>query len=84
MQISQSRAIDIDRETAALVVELRSEAPEGRVVAAAVTVEQLRRLEEQARCSGTSRQAFQKITSARRLLGDRVHFGPFNGPYLND
>ena len=84
MQALLPRPIDIDRETTALVLELQSEAPERRGVSAAVTIEQLRRLEEEARCAGTSRQAFQKITSARRLLGDRVHFGPFNGPYLNE
>lgn len=84
MNAKLRQAIDVDRETTALVAQLLTEAPEDRGVAGAVTVERLRRLEEEARCSGTSRQAFQRITSARRLLGDQVHFGPFKGPFLND
>ena len=84
MPATLPRAIDMDRETTALVTELLTAAPEHRGVAGAVTVERLRRLEEEARCSGTSRQALQRITSARRLLGDQAHFGPFKGPFMND
>jgi len=84
MQTASPRAVDLDRETSTLVTKLRSEPLEDRGVAGALTIERLRRLEEEARCSGTSRQAFQKITSARRLLGDRVQFGPFTGPFLNE
>lgn len=84
MQIVSPRAIDLDGETSTLVTNLVSEPLEDRGVAGALVVERLRRLEEEARCSGTSRQAFQKITSARRLLGDQVHFGPFKGPFLSE
>ena len=84
MQTASPRAVDLDRETSTLVTKLRAEPLEDRGVAGALTIERLRRLEEEARCSGTSRQAFQKITSARRLLGDRVQFGPFTGPFLNE
>ncbi|MHC2017775.1 hypothetical protein [Methylobacterium sp. CM6247] len=75
--------IDIDFEMASLVQELSAEAVEDRGAAALITTERLRRLEDEARCSGTSRQAFQKIASARRLLGDKAHFGPLNGPFLD-
>ncbi len=40
------------------------------------TVETLRRLEHLARSSGSSRQAFQKSLSARRILGDHTYLGP--------
>lgn len=40
------------------------------------TIEQLRRLEDLARNKGDSRQAIQKIMSARRILGDYEDFGP--------
>lgn len=84
MRASGTQAVDIDDDTASLVQALSAEAPQDRGVAALVTAERLRRLEDEARCSGTSRRAFQKIASARRLLGDRAHFGPFNGPFLRE
>jgi hypothetical protein len=34
-------------------------------------IEDLRRLEEEASFAGASRQTFQKIASAQRLLGDK-------------
>lgn len=83
MQAATRKTIDIDHETASLVQDLHAEAPESRGVVALITTERLRRLEEEARCLGASRQAFQKIASARRLLGDRYHFGPLNGPFLD-
>lgn len=84
MEVGTRSVVDIDQETSSLVQELSAEDIQNRSVAALVTTERLRRLEDEARCSGTSRQAFQKIASARRLLGDRAHFGPFDGPFLND
>lgn len=84
MEVGTRGVVDIDQETSSLVQELSAEDIQNRSVAALVTTERLRRLEDEARCSGTSRQAFQKIASARRLLGDRAHFGPFDGPFLND
>ena len=84
MQASGTQTIDIDIDTASLVQALSAEPPQNRGVAALLTAERLRRLEEEARFSGTSRQAFQKVASARRLLGDRAHFGSFNGPFLDD
>jgi hypothetical protein len=83
MQVATRNVIDIDHETSRLVQELAAEAPQNCRAATSVTSERLRRLEEEARCSGTSRQAFQKIVSARRLLGDKAHFGPFNGPFFD-
>lgn len=82
MQVATHQTVDIDQETAALVQELSAEPPQDRGAAILITMERLRRLEEEARLSGTSRQAFQKIASARRLLGDKAHFGPFKGPFL--
>ena len=49
--------------------------------ATARMIERLRRLEDQARCAGASRQTFQRLASARRLLGDGVHVKPFAGPF---
>ena len=82
MQVNNRCFIDIDHETASLVQQLSTEAHNEPGAASFVTAERLRRLEEEARFSGTSRQAFQKISSARRLLGDKAHFEPFKGPFL--
>ena len=49
--------------------------------ATAQMIERLRRLEDQARCAGASRQTFQRLASARRLLGDRGPCQPFAGPF---
>ena len=84
MQSAVTQTVDIDHETASLVQDLSAEAPGSRSVAVLLAVERLRRLEDEARCLGTSRQAFQKIASARRLLGDRAYFGAFNGPFLGE
>lgn len=67
---------DIDSETAWLVQQLVQDGPEPAAAATILTIEKLRRLEDVARNAGTSRQAFQKIVSARRILGDRVDLGP--------
>lgn len=69
-------AADVDGETAWLVQQLAQEGPERRDAATVLTIEKLRRLEDLARNAGTSRQAFQKIVSARRVLGDHAELGP--------
>ena len=40
-----------------------------------LTVERLRRLEEEARLGDGDRQTLQKLASARRILGDRLDLG---------
>ncbi len=67
---------DVDSETAWLIQQLVQDGPEPAAAATILTIEKLRRLEDLARNAGTSRQAFQKIVSARRVLGDRADFGP--------
>lgn len=67
---------DVDTETAWLVEQLVQSGPEHAAAATVMTIERLRRLEDLARTGGTSRQAFQKIVSARRILGDPTELGP--------
>ncbi|GJD98078.1 hypothetical protein [Methylobacterium iners] len=73
---------ELDAATTSLVVGLAAERADRPSTAALMTIERLRRLEEEVRCSGTTRQTLQKISSARRILGDRVEFGRFTGPFL--
>ncbi|KAB1075904.1 hypothetical protein [Methylobacterium soli] len=84
MRIADPQGVEIDLEMAALVQALSQDKPQSGGAAALMAIEQLRRLEEEARSSGVSRQAFQRIASARRLLGDRANFGTFEGPFLPD
>ena len=79
---SDQPACELDTETASLVASLANEPSEYLSTVALRTIERLRRLEEEARLSGTSRQTFQKIVSARRVLGDHVEFGRHTGPFL--
>jgi hypothetical protein len=67
--------IDLDDHTAWLVQQLVSNGPTSAEAATALTIEKLRRLEDLARNSGADRQAFQKILSARRVLGDHADLG---------
>jgi stage V sporulation protein SpoVS len=67
--------IDLDEHTAWLVQQLVSNGPTSAEAATALTIEKLRRLEDLARNSGADRQAFQKILSARRMLGDHADLG---------
>lgn len=64
----------LDDETVRLVQALVQDAhaPDAAV---GRMVERLRRLEEEVRLEGTDRQTLQKITSARRLLGDPMEVG---------
>ncbi len=75
---------ELDHETALFVAELAADAADVPSTAALLTIEHLRRLEDTARSAGTSRQALQKIMSARRVLGDMDDFGRFRGSYLSD
>lgn len=78
---------DVDPETAWLVEQLVQDGPDSREAATILTIEKLRRLEDLARHAGTNRQAFQKIVSARRILGDHAEFGPipdFSGDVVLD
>ncbi|MBB2960973.1 hypothetical protein [Methylobacterium sp. R2-1] len=61
----------LDRETVLLAQLLLGEGIHGRDAAVSRIIEDLRRLEEEASFAGASRQTFQKIASARRLLGDK-------------
>jgi hypothetical protein len=67
--------IDLDDHTAWLVQQLVSNGPTSAEAATALTIEKLRRLEDLARNCGADRQAFQKILSARRVLGDHADLG---------
>ena len=75
---------ELDPATSALVVRLAADNMKYASTAALGAIERLRRLEEVARCSGTTRQTLQKINSARRVLGDHHEFGRFAGPFLAD
>src|SRR4051794_13859878 len=66
---------DIDDHTAWLIQQIALNGPHSADAATALTIEKLRRLEDLARNAGASRQAFQKIVSARRVLGDRASLG---------
>lgn len=52
-------------------------------VAVSLMVERLRRMEDEARLAGADRQTLQRIMSARRVLGDRVEFGPPRAPFAD-
>jgi hypothetical protein len=67
--------IDLDDHTAWLVQHLAVNGPASAEAATALTIEKLRRLEDLARNAGADRQAFQKILSARRVLGDHADLG---------
>ena len=84
MPIDTLQALELDREAASFMATLSIEPSDNPGVAALVTIERLRRLEDQVRCSGATRQTFQKIASARRVLGDQTSFGPIKGPFLPD
>jgi len=71
----QNMPVDLDEHTAWLVQQLVNNGPRSADAATALTVEKLRRLEDLARNAGTSRQALQRILSARRVLGDRADLG---------
>ncbi|HEX8413145.1 MAG TPA: hypothetical protein VF637_04585 [Sphingomicrobium sp.] len=75
---------ELDHATSSFIVALATEKADHPSTAALLTIERLRRLEEDARCLGTTRQTLQKIRSARRLLGDRAEYRRFEGPYLAD
>ncbi|MFJ7441533.1 hypothetical protein ACIQW5_28435 [Methylorubrum thiocyanatum] len=45
-----------------------------------LTIERLRRLEEEARLGDGDRQTLQKLVSARRLLGDQADLGKPTSP----
>lgn len=77
-------SFELDSATSSFVVGLATEATAQPSTAALVTIERLRRLEDEVRCSGTTRQTLQKIGSARRILGDQAEFRRFNGPFLTD
>lgn len=67
--------VDLDDHTAWLVQQLARNGPVSAQAATALTIEKLRRLEDLARNAGADRQAFQKILSARRVLGDHADLG---------
>ena len=54
-----------------------ADAPDASVC---LTVERLRRLEEEARLGSGDRQTLQKLASARRILGDRHDLGKPTSP----
>ena len=71
---------DINDETTCQVQTL-AENTDTSGAAVGLMVERLRRLEEEARLEGASRQTLQKIMSARRVLGDRLDFGKVRAPF---
>ena len=73
--------VELDPDTNSRIVELAAETAEYKSTAALLMIERLRRLEEDARCLSATRQTLQKITSARRVLGDQAEFGRFKGPF---
>ena len=77
--IGQRMSAYIDEETTWLVRTLAENADPSSA-AVGHLVERLRRLEEEARLEGASRQTLQKIMSARRVLGDGMDFGGVQAP----
>jgi hypothetical protein len=72
----RAKVIDLDDHTTWLVRHLADNGPASAEAATALAIEKLRRLEDLARNSGADRQVFQKILSARRVLGDDLRLGP--------
>lgn len=74
---------DLDDHTVWLVQQLVSNGSTSAEAATALTIEKLRRLEDLARNAGADRQTFQRILSARRVLGDHADLcGP--PPFTDD
>ncbi|WP_455989191.1 hypothetical protein [Methylorubrum extorquens] len=71
MELANSAPVSLDGETDLLAQLLLGRGVYGRDAAVSRIIEDLRRLEEEASFAGASRQTFQKIASARRLLGDK-------------
>ncbi len=71
MEPADAASVAFDREAGLLAQLLAGEGVYGRDAAVSRIIEDLRRLEEEASFAGASRQTFQKIESARRLLGDK-------------
>lgn len=71
MEAADTTSVALDREADLLAQLLHGEGIHGRDAAVSRIIEDLRRLEEEASFVGASRQTFQKIASARRLLGDK-------------
>src|SRR4051794_17943539 len=67
--------VDVDQEADSLLRDIERDKRNQSGTAALVAIEKLRRLEHLARCAGGSRQTFQKILSARRILGDSADLG---------
>lgn len=79
MEAADVTPVVLDREIDLLAQLLLGEGVPGRDAAVSRIIEDLRRLEEEASFTGASRQTFQKIASARRLLGDKEPVSP-KGP----
>ena len=73
------RMTDEAEDITSLVRALATEA-DASGAATGLMVEQLRHMEDEARLGGTDRQTLQRIMSARRVLGDRMDFGPVQVP----
>lgn len=75
---------DLDDETIQLVHDMKMEGALDASASRLLMIERLRRLEDFARIRGATRQTFQKICSARRVLGDTQGFGKVNVPFIAD
>ncbi|GJD96115.1 hypothetical protein [Methylobacterium iners] len=78
---SANDPFELDAATSSFVIGLAAEKTDRPSTAALLTIEHLRRLEEEVRSAGTTRQTLQKISSARRILGDHAELGHFKGPF---
>ncbi|WP_156312179.1 hypothetical protein [Methylobacterium platani] len=75
---------DLDAETIKLISDMQMDGVLDESATRSMMIERLRRLEDFARANGSTRQIFQKISSARRLLGDKEDFGKILAPFVAD
>lgn len=83
-EMSDLLPADLDDETIQLVHNMRMEGALDASASRIFMIERLRTLEDFMRVRGATRQVFQKISSARRILGDKYGFGKINVPFVAD
>ncbi|WP_238193408.1 hypothetical protein [Methylobacterium frigidaeris] len=81
-EMSDLLPADLDDETIQLVHDMRMEGALDAGASRLFMIDRLRRSEDFMRVRGATRQDFQKISSARRILGDKGGFGKIKVPFL--
>lgn len=84
MQNFDTAAFKLDTATCSLVAQLEYVRTNRLTNAVLSKVERLRRMEDEVRRTGATRQTLQTIASTRRVLGDHAGSRRFEGPFLDE